>query len=899
MATITTTEAGASGRYIDLGSPASQDDIGAQTIIVYCKPADQSGQIGYFFAKGDSTGNGIRLIQNTVNAIAVGSGSSTSTLPQKYTTAAISTGSWTHIQATWDGSLNGSGFNIYFGAGSSEAGTASDGTGSIASDASRNVFLLNRTGLGRSVLGDVGYVARWNRVLSGAERTTVRADGPLAVPSGLILCFANGQDYSSNAVSVSGRTTQVAGSTPTNTALGPTDTTISATVGNAVAAGITASVVNASDTTITATVGNAVANGITASVTTSSSTTISATVGNAVAAGITATIQSITLSGDYERSSYNPTGSSISGTGDSAIISINPKLQESEVTDTRWLEPSVEVSGVNGFRPTFRFLAYHSSSGGMHGGTAGWDSTRRPMYSYDNGLTWTYFDTAVTLDVGNQWIEFRNSAAFTGNTVRIGRGRQISVHQVGDWVAAFAAAHSEFVPTTTAAAYTPTGSVSGFAAQSFIADEFATQTDSLGATVPVTPLYAGVINDTALMPLDGSAKRTALITGGVHGGEDLAHWVMVGLLDYVMGASAEAQALRRRYKILVYPMINAPGRAGGGWRGSWTQGTAGADDPNRHWHDVAGLEIVSKTKTAIAADIGTTAKDWSLDFHGYYPINFEIQSLATDAVQARFVSLLGTNSGQTVNNVITYNAGYFNTYARDTLGFKLPLTAEHGDPVQHSDAVLTSYGAAFVTTLATMSAEGAFSIIAEPGNAVAAGITATITAAGTTTISATPGNATAEGITADILRKIMATPGNAVADGVTASVSSPLPTVGRPTSDTSNTGWTASTGSDLYAMVDEVTPDAVDYISAASVGAVCNMALNATAYPGTSVQQLKYRASSSTGNSVIVRLKEGATTIRSATQPLTATDTEYTITLTSGEIAAITSGALSVELESA
>ena len=50
MTTVTVTEAGASGRYIDLGSPASQDDIGAQTIIVYCKPADQSGQIGYFFA---------------------------------------------------------------------------------------------------------------------------------------------------------------------------------------------------------------------------------------------------------------------------------------------------------------------------------------------------------------------------------------------------------------------------------------------------------------------------------------------------------------------------------------------------------------------------------------------------------------------------------------------------------------------------------------------------------------------------------------------------------------------------------------------------------------------------------------------------------------------------------
>ena len=126
-----------------------------------------------------------------------------------------------------------------------------------------------------------------------------------------------------------------------------------------------------------------------------------------------------------------------------------------------------------------------------------------------------------------------------------------------------------------------------------------------------------------------------------------------------------------------------------------------------------------------------------------------------------------------------------------------------------------------------------------------------------------------------------------------------LPTIGRPASDTSNSGWTASTGTDLFAMVDEVTPDPLDYIVTTATGSVCELALEQTAYPGTASQALKYRASSSTGNSLIVRLKNGATTIRTETQPLTASDTEYTITLTSGEIAAITSGSLSVELESA
>ncbi len=151
-------------------------------------------------------------------------------------------------------------------------------------------------------------------------------------------------------------------------------------------------------------------------------------------------------------------------------------------------------------------------------------------------------------------------------------------------------------------------------------------------------------------------------------------------------------------------------------------------------------------------------------------------------------------------------------------------------------------------------------------------------------------------------RKLIADAYAAVIAGADATLTytpAVLPTIGRPASDTSNSGWTASTGTDLFAMVDEVTPDALDYIVTTATGSVCELALDTTAYPGTASQALKYRASSSTGNSLIVRLKNGATTIRTETQALTASDTEYTITLTSGEIAAITSGSLSVELESA
>ena len=132
----------------------------------------------------------------------------------------------------------------------------------------------------------------------------------------------------------------------------------------------------------------------------------------------------------------------------------------------------------------------------------------------------------------------------------------------------------------------------------------------------------------------------------------------------------------------------------------------------------------------------------------------------------------------------------------------------------------------------------------------------------------------------------------------TAAASVTSPTIGRPASDISNTGWVPSTGGNLYAMLDEVTPDDLDYISTSTLGAVCKMALNETEYPGSTEQKLSIRASSSTGHGLAVTIKDGATTIATRTLALTPTFDLHTITLTSGEIALITSGNLTVEMMS-
>src|SRR3546814_2442194 len=63
--------------------------------------------------------------------------------------------------------------------------------------------------------------------------------------------------------------------------------------------------------------------------------------------------------------------------------------------------------------------------------------------------------------------------------------------------------------------------------------------------------------------------------------------------DFLFSADAEAERLRREFIWGIYPLVNACGRMAGAVRGSYRQGTGGADDMNRHYvRTSVGLEIV-------------------------------------------------------------------------------------------------------------------------------------------------------------------------------------------------------------------------------------------------------------------------------------------------------------------
>lgn len=120
--------------------------------------------------------------------------------------------------------------------------------------------------------------------------------------------------------------------------------------------------------------------------------------------------------------------------------------------------------------------------------------------------------------------------------------------------------------------------------------------------------------------------------------------------------------------------------------------------------------------------------------------------------------------------------------------------------------------------------------------------------------------------------------GHAVHIGIGPATSSYF---GRPNADESAGSWTASSGSDLYAMIDEETASDADYITAGSA-TTCEVALTTLSEPPSGWQTtVRYRIL----GDCIVSLREGAsTTIASWTHdPGPGSATTYEQTLTSGE----------------
>jgi len=132
-------------------------------------------------------------------------------------------------------------------------------------------------------------------------------------------------------------------------------------------------------------------------------------------------------------------------------------------------------------------------------------------------------------------------------------------------------------------------------------------------------------------------------------------------------------------------------------------------------------------------------------------------------------------------------------------------------------------------------------------------------------------------------------------DGVSAGTATVSQTVGitaqflRPIADIANSGWTPSTGSNLFSCIGEAVRNDSTYIRATAPGAICEVLLGTSSGdPLSSINHLPRIVMSAGSGGIILRLKQGATIIKAWTYAsLAGSDTLYEPTLTSGEIDAI------------
>lgn len=417
------------------------------------------------------------------------------------------------------------------------------------------------------------------------------------------------------------------------------------------------------------------------------------------------------LDDHYERASVDLALSWIeygAGPGGVDRIHIVPLVQQSEfhLGGRRYLEPSVEIVGYAGERPE---IVVHNNFSGENGNEWPWSAGRLITASEDGGRTWFHAATGTFSGSGASAIgTFRFASAFTSNRVRIGRSRQVSVHAWGEWMRETWLAHpTVFTPGDSALAFTPTDKMFGFKAPNFIAAEFLPQTTLKGLVVPPMPFYSARINDTSRVPaVLGPNKRAFMITGGVHAGEDLSTWFKQGLIKALLANTTAANGLRGECEFVLGGPINAPGLAGGGYRGGWTV-VGGKDDANRNFSSTGILDIVDRPKACLLTDLRGRVPLISVDFHGTGQYRQGFVKDAGESLHTQFYNRIVAKTLLAWSDEADTLTGHLAGWSRG-LGTQLHLTLEFGDTTPWTLAQRDAICTALVEVFYEMILDGLF-----------------------------------------------------------------------------------------------------------------------------------------------------------------------------------------------
>lgn len=178
--------------------------VTAQTILSVQK-RNRAGENEYHYVFSSFTGStsGVRWSwSGGYGGFQLGfSSTGAASAPYKNSATGTTSTDWMVAAGTWDGGLLSSGINLYYALNNNpltlvtNIPVSGNGSGTPLYGSGNSSWIGDRDDRTRTFGGDIAYVARWNRVLSLEELRRAQRLGPLSVPHGLILCWANGRDY--------------------------------------------------------------------------------------------------------------------------------------------------------------------------------------------------------------------------------------------------------------------------------------------------------------------------------------------------------------------------------------------------------------------------------------------------------------------------------------------------------------------------------------------------------------------------------------------------------------------------------------------------------------------------------------------------------------------------------
>lgn len=224
--------------------------------------------------------------------------------------------------------------------------------------------------------------------------------------------------------------------------------------------------------------------------------------------------------------------------------------------------------------------------------------------------------------------------------------------------------------------------------------------DGSGRTAPALPFYGFKITGDRV-----GDKNKAILAAYSHATETPGLYTLEGAINYLLGASAEAETLRDYFEFYVYPCTNPQGVWSGWWRSSPEVPEHSHD---YMWDETGSEESIDVFKAAMSSDTGGSI-DFGFDYHSFMS-STDIHATAhtgdTGGNYAYFTTEMQALDADF--NLTNESLAKACTYYLRSLGASLALAIEQGGELARGIPEYKTFGENTMKALYEMLIDGRF-----------------------------------------------------------------------------------------------------------------------------------------------------------------------------------------------